>query len=288
MRSEDMLLRWDQALRAVIAYESRKYGKLTQAEYRTKHKASLRAYEKLKSDVPWFEVDWSYFSLRSTALSQFCTMLDKAANAARSEDIHSLREDVLHYIALTMPDERLEPHIPPRARKKDTRGFNHIRLARLLCPVSKLGEFDKAPEKYCEDLREGVITYLGFELPSCLWPHNGYDPDQTDADLFRSPVLLSVFKHIFTSPTSAVKNASEKPKTRHPQATINGMECVTAGSILYAAMMYRHAISSLDDWRDDEKVFIRSEFFKSMMNFFGHPFFCVRRCEHASNLRELP
>ncbi|KAF9555175.1 hypothetical protein CPC08DRAFT_643207 [Agrocybe pediades] len=117
-------------------------------------------------------------------------------------------------------------------------------------------------------MREGLIPYFGFDLPNCMWPNDGYDPQQSDSNLFRNPALLMVFKHIFTSPTSAVKELPGQAKTRKPQARINGMESVTAGSIAYAAVMFRYAITSSDDWRQDEKVFYFSEFFRSVMSFF--------------------
>jgi len=49
------------------------------------------------------------------------------------------------------------------------------------------------------------------------------------------------FKHIFTAPSSAKQDlsASNKPKVKRPQAMLNDMKSVTAGSIAYAALMVR-------------------------------------------------
>lgn len=74
--------------------------------------------------------------------------MSKAMGSARSDDCSSLRDTGLSYIAMDLPTRRLEPHIPPHADKGSHRGFQHPDLARLLCPMRMLSEFDANPAEY--------------------------------------------------------------------------------------------------------------------------------------------
>lgn len=60
--------------------------------------------------------------------------------------------------------------------------------------------------------------------------------DDWDSGLLRSPLLLRVFKHIFTSPSSATRDEPGRMKTKGSQAKLNGMDSVSATSIAYAAL----------------------------------------------------
>jgi hypothetical protein len=73
--------------------------------------------------------------------------MNAAAGAARSEDISSLKEVILGYAAVHSPEGELRPQINPSSSKSDTRGFNHLMLARLLCPIQYLDQFDENPER---------------------------------------------------------------------------------------------------------------------------------------------
>jgi hypothetical protein len=68
---------------------------------------------------------------------------------------------------------------------------------------------------------------------------------------------------------------------------LNDMQVVTPGSIAYAALMvrdsfridklllmpskFRHCISSLDDWRTEDDLFKREDFFDTMVSFLNDP-----------------
>jgi hypothetical protein len=68
-----------------------------------------------------------------------------AAAAARGDDIASLNNYGLKYIALEQPGKQLLPDIAPDADKTTSRGHNHPVLSRLLCPARLLQEFDADP-----------------------------------------------------------------------------------------------------------------------------------------------
>ena len=87
---------------------------------------------------------------------------------------------------------------------------------------------------------------------------------------------MQVFKHIFTSPSSAMLDGQLKMRTKASQARINGMQSVTYGSIAYVCVLvrffkiqnlvcytfhayillqYRFCISDIPDWRIKDRVF---------------------------------
>lgn len=68
-----------------------------------------------------------------------------AAAAARGDDIASLNNHGLKYIALEQPGKQLVPDIAPDADKTGSRGHNHPVMSRLLCPARLLQEFDADP-----------------------------------------------------------------------------------------------------------------------------------------------
>ena len=65
-----------------------------------------------------------------------------AAAAARGDDIASLNNHGLKYIALEQPGKQLVPDITPDADKMASRGHNHPVFSCLLCPARLLQDFD--------------------------------------------------------------------------------------------------------------------------------------------------
>ena len=65
-----------------------------------------------------------------------------AAAAAWGDDIASLNNHGMKYIALEQPGKQLVPDIPPDADKTASHGHNHHVLSCLLCPAHLLQEFD--------------------------------------------------------------------------------------------------------------------------------------------------
>jgi hypothetical protein len=77
----------------------------------------------------------------------FLLQLAEAANGARSDDIGGLAHIGLEYIAFDLPSKVLEPRISIKQKKDIAQGFKHPVLARLLCPVKYLSNFDADPKE---------------------------------------------------------------------------------------------------------------------------------------------
>jgi len=132
-----------------------------------------------------------------------------ASAVARSEDISNLFTAILVYIGEADPDDKVIPEISAHVKKSESRGFKHPVLARLLCPIKYLDKFKENPAEYCLDylyyypvlisssrfmkrLDNGTVKVRSRDMPSFLWPRDGYDPDDTDANMFRNPALVMV------------------------------------------------------------------------------------------------
>lgn len=74
--------------------------------------------------------------------------MNDATGTACGNDIKSLLDKGLAYLALDLPSQQLLPFIGSTTSKEETRGHNHIVLSRLLCPVRLLADFDQNPDEY--------------------------------------------------------------------------------------------------------------------------------------------
>lgn len=105
------------------------------------------------------------------------------------------------------------------------------------------------------DLASGQLVPSGDLWPRFLYRGYSYDHQNPWEGLFRSALLVLVcaislvpenayrltslitqaFKHVFTSPSSALDGATPGKSTRSSNARIHGMKQVTAASIAYIA-----------------------------------------------------
>ncbi|PPQ87218.1 hypothetical protein CVT25_014376, partial [Psilocybe cyanescens] len=118
-------------------------------------------------------------------------------------------------------------------------------------------------------LNNGDILAHSRDMPTFAWPCDKYDPEDTDSDLFRNKILLMIWKHIFTSPSSALMDQPRKTKTRSSQAKMHHMESVTPALIAYACIQLRYALSGIEDWQIEDNVFERETFYKYIISLFA-------------------
>jgi hypothetical protein len=83
--------------------------------------------------------------------------MNSKLSSACSDDVSSLKDNALHYIALGP----LEPAFPPKSKKSGVRGFKHPVLGRLLCPVKYLEDFDRDPQEYGGFI---FVVYVHFRV----------------------------------------------------------------------------------------------------------------------------
>ncbi|KAH9930787.1 hypothetical protein B0H21DRAFT_699948 [Amylocystis lapponica] len=163
-------------------------------------------------------------------------------DGARADDTKGLKEPMIDWI--TPMGGQLNPAI--KRNKKAERGFQHDVTGALLCPVELNNDELSAT---IVGLRIGELTVAADSWPRFMYCDNAYDPENPWKGLLRGKLLVTAFKHIFTSPTS-VDDGSRA--TRAGNARIHGMTSVTPGSIAYVATQVHFALSSAE-------VFSRSD-----------------------------
>ncbi|KAH9916549.1 hypothetical protein B0H21DRAFT_781955 [Amylocystis lapponica] len=162
-------------------------------------------------------------------------------DGARADDTKGLKEPMIDWI--TPMGGQLNPAI--KRNKKAERGFQHDVTGALLCPVELDWDNDEVKVGLCI----GELTVAADSWPSLMYRDNAYDPENPWKGLLRGKLLVTAFKHIFTSPTS-VDDGSRA--TRAGNARIHGITSVTPGSIAYVATQVCFALSSAE-------VFSRSD-----------------------------
>ncbi|KAF6756910.1 hypothetical protein DFP72DRAFT_846283 [Ephemerocybe angulata] len=196
----------------------------------------LRVFKKLIAMIPGFEE--RIFSLESEEeLMGIANLLQQGASGGRSDDTKGLKGPILDWI---VPPTG-EPLQPPLSRNiKVNRGFNHNRTGFLLCPA----ELDWSNPDVQAALRNKELSVTGAHWPKFVYKDEQYNPTLPWKGLFRSELLVKVFrgfKHIFTSPSSV----DDEPRaTRSGNARIHGMNQVTRPSLAYVATQVRFALTS--------------------------------------------
>ncbi|KAF6751825.1 hypothetical protein DFP72DRAFT_815914, partial [Ephemerocybe angulata] len=176
--------------------------------------------------------------------------ISKGSASSRSDDTKSLKSVIVDWI--TPINGVLVP--PIQRNVKTDRGYHHPRTGELLCPVN-LDWSDP----------NGQLLPSGDLWPRFLFQAYEYDPNDPWRGLFRSALLVSAFKHIFTSPSSVGKqNAGVSRATRSCNARIHGMKSVTAPSIAYIATQVRFALHSSPVFSRGDTV-TDSEFFYNLI-----------------------
>ncbi|KAH9932169.1 hypothetical protein B0H21DRAFT_699730, partial [Amylocystis lapponica] len=105
--------------------------------------------------------------------------------------------------------------------------------------------------------------------PSFLYSDDAYDINDFDIGLLRGAFLLKVYKHIFTGPSSALKDTpGPSAGTKAPIGKKNGLTKPTPETIAYAAVQARFVLSKQAQWGTDDGDFSNIDFFNAVLALF--------------------
>ncbi|KAG1858504.1 hypothetical protein F4604DRAFT_1882875 [Suillus subluteus] len=153
------------------------------------------------------------------------------------------------------------PIQPPLHRNsKIDCGFNHELTGSLLCPA---GLDWKDPD--------GEMSVCGDQWPVFLYTNHTYNTDDPWCGLLRNHLLVSAYKHIFTSPSSVDK---EPKATQSENACLHGMNAVTIASISYIATQVRFALSSSSVFSWTDTMTDLETFYHSLLDLLRDPDEC--------------
>ncbi|KAF7972040.1 hypothetical protein HWV62_19169 [Athelia sp. TMB] len=131
------------------------------------------------------------------------------------------------------------PLIPPLYRNsKSERGYNHPITGRLLCPAG----WDWEDPNVVEGLQSGVTKLLGEHWPVFIYGDNTCNPEDPWKGAFRGSLLVKMYRHIFTFPSSV--DLQEPKANQSGNVCIHGMTKATLASITYVATQVQFALSS--------------------------------------------
>ncbi|KIM65580.1 hypothetical protein SCLCIDRAFT_112399 [Scleroderma citrinum Foug A] len=236
----------------------------------------FKAYNKLLGHQPFlrraFESEGDVRQLVNTYKE-----LNKGADATCGDDAASLKPVVVQWLMSAEPGP--EPLLEPD--EKDGRGFDHDITGHLLCPVDYDWNNPHHRAAICDYHPEFLVT--AYSWPTFLYENGRYDPNRPSNGLFKGALLVRAFKHIFTSPTSALKmnlesNGARLPlkkrqkydeqRTRCHVASLVGMKSVCPRAITYIAVQLRFALSSCGSWRIVDGEFNYDDFYNNIIDFF--------------------
>ncbi|KAG6916133.1 hypothetical protein DXG01_008324 [Tephrocybe rancida] len=214
-----------------------------------------RIYRQMLQILPQFEEQIVLQPFEEIA--QLCDLIQKGSSNARADDTKGLKGAVLDWI--TPPGEDLNPRLARNI--KSDRGFYHPCTGALLCPV----DLDWSNEETKTKLRSQEINTVGDQWPTFLFHNYHYDVEDPWNGLFRSHLLVTAYKYIFTSPSSVDK---EPKATKSGNARIHGMTRVTQASIAYVATQVRFALSSTATFSRSDLVLDSERFYLSILELF--------------------
>ncbi|KAG6905361.1 hypothetical protein DXG01_003234 [Tephrocybe rancida] len=117
-------------------------------------------------------------------------------------------------------------------------------------------------------LKPAETLVRGDEWPIFIYQGYKYNPDDPWSGTFRSFILVNVFKHIFTSPSSVEK---ENKAARSGNTCIHGMMTVTHASIAYVTTQVRFMLSFSSTFSRTDSVTDSDRFYNTILRMFHDP-----------------
>ncbi|KAF5347858.1 hypothetical protein D9758_013831 [Tetrapyrgos nigripes] len=191
------------------------------------------------------------------AIKVYTKKMQFHASRVRSDDTGKLKRDTDKLLA--DPSSRRV-----KVFSKSSMGWYDKVTACLLCPVDELEVFDQDPEEYMDNVLNGTSSKHWSEWAMFLYDENLMDDDNPAAGLFKAPLLVHIFNHIYDS--TGIKNNGAK--TKSSVSRLHGMTEVAAEDIAYTSVQTRFLLSSQSTCSRLDHGFNIKEFYWSIIRFF--------------------
>ncbi|KAG6904106.1 hypothetical protein DXG01_012585, partial [Tephrocybe rancida] len=120
-----------------------------------------------------------------------------------------------------------------------------------------------------EDIKAGTFKNQVWEWPSFVYAFGlSLNPEDMWEGLFRNPLLVMAYKHVFTSRPSIFAQIQLNGGTWPGDRCIHGMTHVTPRSIAYIATQVRFALGSQRLFVLNDALTSSRKFYESMVKFF--------------------
>ncbi|KAF8350423.1 hypothetical protein F5887DRAFT_1278642 [Amanita rubescens] len=208
----------------------------------------LILFDRLKDLIPEFDAILNEMLMHPTLVFDLSKYMTDQGQSQRQVDSSGIKTQIFYYM-----DSVTQPEIIA-GLKSVTRGFNHTIFGRLLVPRKSLDAFDRNPEDYMNKVRTRVIRPTSLDFPTFLYDEGvDYDPDDMDNGLLRGKLLVKVYRHLFTGPSTALLgpvHIDARP-TKPQRYRQHGCDPQT---IAYAAVQTYFTLSSAKEWKPETQV----------------------------------
>ncbi|GJE92522.1 hypothetical protein PsYK624_086760 [Phanerochaete sordida] len=228
----------------------------------------LKLYDPLLSIISGVKRDMAQYREDPESFARVLDMMTGASNQGRTDDIGTIKERVLCWISFV-------PGFPPILADtvKIQRGLKSVHCARMLCPVNLLPEFDVDQAAFMAKYEEGRMDLTADDFPAFLWDATHLDPDNLEAGLLRSQVMLKAARAIYTGPDSAKSPLPGYDGGKRPPLIIVyraklPVQKFTPEMVAYVAVLVRFSLSSQNTWSGREGTFCYEAFFKNIVDLF--------------------
>ncbi|KAF5393790.1 hypothetical protein D9757_000389 [Collybiopsis confluens] len=182
------------------------------------------------------------------------------------------------------PPSQPEPllHLLPvfNEKTREERGLQNDLTGLLLCPV----QFDWNNTEIRASVRALSTDYdfSSFSNARCFYRHEQFDSEDYDKGYLQSHLLIQLYRHLFTSPSSAKDQPDEvenMPINKKKKLTSNRSSVsqlcqiseVTGRSIAYAAVHLHLALSNADQWTASHEGYNYQNLWEYVVDFFEAP-----------------
>ncbi|CDO78002.1 hypothetical protein BN946_scf184723.g9 [Trametes cinnabarina] len=156
-------------------------------------------------------------------------------------------------------------------KTKTSCGFKNAFTGCILCPITKLGDFDADTAVFLWSICDGIIKIKARDWPLFLYDESMVIPGQVKPSLFRNTQLIKWYQVIFTRPQSADPNLAESSKSTGKLSLTKkyGIVKVMPESICYIAALVRFLLNSQAAWALKDGHFEGPVFVRSLMRVFA-------------------
>ncbi|KAG1725157.1 uncharacterized protein EDB91DRAFT_1087218 [Suillus paluster] len=201
---------------------------------------------------------------KASELRRIIRKMESAILGTHSDDSTHLKMPICDYVAPNPADKAVVPPLHDGSGQCTHLGVNHPVLARFLCPIGEIENFNEDPTITIEWLQSGKIRMEADTLPAFLWngdlPGGNYDPDNMMDGFLDGFVLERTMRHIFTGPSTAY--GAQSRGTRPSNAALHAMTTVEPPHIAYGCVQVQFGISSRNTWTEEDSDFNYHDFYR--------------------------
>ncbi|KIJ53754.1 hypothetical protein M422DRAFT_241997 [Sphaerobolus stellatus SS14] len=208
---------------------------LTEADFSKKAWRKIVLHHALIKAIP--EMHECATSL-GISLLDLARLLDKKCGDTRNEDVQRIKDNA----QLLQPRScSFNPSIMHEEKSK--RGFNHPQIARFVCPITWLNQFDNDND-FKQKLRDGKVRPMLHDLPFFIFDKDTFDMDNLFESFICNTMLIHTRRMIFIGPKAAYTGIPSAQQGGKGNAARNRVKHMTVGTLAYLATIVYFALRS--------------------------------------------